>query len=99
MEWLRKILGMGAGAIGKITGATQESRKQQAELNAAEISGAPKSALRLWRSFLGFTLCAAFVWEVIVRPVITTYWPGVTLPPSFLDEVTGVLMGMLGLGL
>ena len=62
------------------------------------MSGAPPSRLRLWRSFLGWALTLAFLWEVMVRPVILTYWPDTQLPPSVLEEITSLLLGMLGLG-
>lgn len=70
----------------------------QSRINEQEISGAPASRLRLWRSFLGWTLALVFAWEVVGRPVITTYWPGVTLPPPALNEVMRLLLGLLGLG-
>ena len=64
----------------------------------AELEGAPPSRLRLWRSFLGWALSLCFVWEAVLRPALLTYWPGLTLPPSTLEAVTALLMGMLGLG-
>lgn len=70
----------------------------QSRINEAEVSGAPPSRLRLWRSFLGWALTLAFLWEVMVRPVILTYWPDTPLPPSVLKEITSLLLGMLGLG-
>ena len=72
--------------------------ENQSAINQAELSGAPASRLRLWRSFLGWVLSLAFAWEVAVRPVISTYWPEVRLPPSVLGEVSRILLGMLGLG-
>ena len=74
------------------------TREAQARLNEAEIQGAPPSRLRLWRSFLGWTLAVLFVWEVVVRTAILTYWPDTLLPPSVLREITTLLVGMLGLG-
>lgn len=75
-----------------------ESRAAQARMNEREIDGAPASRLRLWRSFLGWALALAFVWEVMIRPVIMTYRPDAELPPSVLKEISTVLLGMLGLG-
>ena len=72
-------------------------RREQARLNAAEIEGAPQSRLRLWRSFLGWVLSAAFAWEML-RPVILWCAPGADLPPSMLKDVTAMLSGLLGLG-
>lgn len=70
----------------------------QTRINEQELSGAPVSLLRLWRSFLGWVLALVFAWEVVGRPVLTTYWPEVLLPPSALGEVSRLLLGMLGLG-
>lgn len=70
----------------------------QNRINEQEVSGAPPSILRLWRSFLGWVLTLLFTWEVAVRPVIVTYWSDVTLPPSALQEIIRMLLGMLGLG-
>ena len=82
----------------KISPDKSASRAEQSALNRAELEGAPASRLRLWRSFLGWVLSLLFVWEVVVRTVILTYWPGVKLPPSVLKEITSLLLGMLGLG-
>ncbi|MCH5277746.1 MAG: hypothetical protein J1E80_07935 [Desulfovibrionaceae bacterium] len=70
----------------------------QARINEQELASAPVSRLRLWRSFLGWCLTLCFVWEVMVRPLVVTYWPDVVLPPSVLAEVSRLLLGMLGLG-
>lgn len=96
--WLEAILGIGGKALDKVWPDRAASREQQAQINQAEISGAPASRLRLWRSFLGWVLAIVFVWEVVGRNVILTYWPDTKLPPSMIKEVTQLLLGMLGLG-
>lgn len=68
----------------------------QSEINRQEIEGAPVSRLRLWRSFVGWVAGLVFAWELVARPVITTYWPDVTLPPSMLKEVLQVLFALFG---
>lgn len=70
----------------------------QNRANEAEIAGAPSSRLRLWRGFLGWVLALVFAWEVVGRGIMTTYWPQVKLPPSSLQEIMTLLLGMLGLG-
>ena len=73
----------------------------QGRINSAEVEGAPPSRLRLWRSFLGWTLSLLFAWEVVGRLiVIPLLLPGLErrLPPSALDQILTVLLGMLGLG-
>ena len=71
----------------------------QSRINEAEVAGAPVSRLRLWRSFLGWVLALVLAWEVVGRPLALTYWPGLSLPPSMLDEIEALLLTMLGLGL
>lgn len=95
MSWLTDLIGKG---VDKIWPDKSKAREQQAALNAEELKGAPTSKLRLWRSFLGWVLALLFVWEVVFRTVISTYWPEVKLPPSVLKEITSLLLGMLGLG-
>ncbi|MEG2140888.1 MAG: 3TM-type holin [Bilophila sp.] len=70
----------------------------QNRINEQEVAGAPVSFLRLWRGFLGWVLALLFAWEAVVRPVVSTYWPDATLPPSTLQEIMRLLIGMLGLG-
>lgn len=96
--WLKSLLGIGEKAMEKIFPDRAASREAQSRINEAEVAGAPASRLRLWRSFLGWALSVAFIWEVIARPVIATYWPEAPLPDSVLKEVSSLLLGMLGLG-
>ena len=99
MSWLSSVPvlgGMLEKGMDKLFPDKAESRKQQAEINKAELEGAPPSRLRLWRSFLGWALALCFVWEVMVRPILVTYWPNLTLPPSMLEEVCKLLLFMLG---
>lgn len=73
-----------------------KAREQQSALNQEELRGAPSSRLRLWRSFLGWALAISFVWEVVIRPTLLTYWPTIKLPPSALEETVKLLLFMLG---
>ena len=75
----------------------QKANETQTRTNDQEISGAPKSFLRLWRSFLGWVLSLIFLWEVVIRAALLTYFPEISLPPSALKEVSAILLGMLGL--
>lgn len=101
MSLLTALSSLG-GAAGKVLDRLcpdrAESRRQQAELSREELAGAPSSRLRLWRPFLGWALSLCLIWEVVLRPLVLTYWPGAVLPPSMLEEVEGLLLGMLGLG-
>lgn len=95
------LLGGILAGLGKLLGRVLPDRpdmnRTQARLNEAEIQGAPGSRLRLWRSFLGWVLTLVFAFEVVGRGIITTYWPHVLLPPSALEAVAAILLGMLGL--
>jgi hypothetical protein len=93
MSWLTDLIGKG---VDKIWPDKSKAREQQTALNQEELRGAPTSRLRLWRSFLGWALSVLLVWEVMLRPVIATYWPDVPLPPSKLEEVGKILLFMLG---
>ena len=90
-----------ADLVNKLVDRLLPDRTKQSEaqsrINEAEVSGAPASKLRLWRSFLGWALTLVFVWEVIGRPVISTYWPNAPLPPSMMKEIFTLLMAMLGI--
>lgn len=101
MSWITSIPVLGdliGKGLDKAFPDKAEARKQQSEINKAELEGAPASRLRLWRPALGWALVVCFVWEVIARPVIVTYWPDVLLPPSMIEVVKVLLLGMLGLG-
>ena len=83
-----------------LTGRASQN-EAQGRINGIEIEGAPQSRLRLWRSFLGWVLALLFAWEVVGRLILSPLLlPGVEarLPPSALDQVLTVLLGMLGLG-
>lgn len=100
MLTIASLLGSVFGkVIGKITTDKDKILEAQSRINEQEVAGAPQSMLRLWRPFLGWALTLAFVWEVMIRPAIFTYWPSATLPPSMLKEIGSLLLGMLGLGL
>lgn len=98
---LGKLLSGLAGAAGKVLPNRERQHEAQAKINEAEVAGGPASLLRLWRSFLGWMLALLFGWEVVGRliviPLFFKDW-GDTLPPSALDQVMALLMGMLGLG-
>jgi len=83
--------------VNRLLPDTAKINEAQARINEAEVSGGPASLLRLWRGFVGWTLGLCLFWEILCRPVIATYWPQATLPPSMLTEVLTLLLGMLGL--
>lgn len=98
MGLLESVINAGGKIIDKISPDRAKEREAQARVNELEIGGAPQSPLRLWRSFLGWALACCFLWEVIGRPILATYWPHLTLPPSFLRETSAILLSLLGIG-
>ncbi|MDD2967169.1 MAG: hypothetical protein PHN64_06790 [Desulfovibrionaceae bacterium] len=79
----------------------EEQRAAQCALNKQELDNAPVSRLRLWRAFLGWVLTWLFLWEVAGRLIIIPLFfvdLSQHLPPSALDQILTLLMGMLGLG-
>lgn len=98
---IKSLFGLGGKALDKVFPDRAASREAQSRINEAEVSGAPASRLRLWRSFLGWILTLLFAWEVVGRliiiPMFFADW-GKSLPPSALDQIMALLLGMLGLG-
>ena len=98
---LGKLLGGLSGLADRIVPDRNRQNEAQSRINEAEVSGAPASRMRLWRSFLGWILALLFCWEVVGRlvivPLFFAQW-GNNLPPSALDQVMALLLGMLGMG-
>ena len=90
-----------AGLVDKLVDRVLPDRTKQTEaqsrINEAEVSGAPVSRLRLWRSFLGWVLALVFAWEMVFRTVVATYWPETPLPPTMMKEASALLFAMLGI--
>ncbi len=98
---LGKLFGGLSGLADRILPDHNRQNEAQSRINEAEVSGAPASRMRLWRSFLGWVLALLFCWEVVGRlvivPLFFAQWAK-NLPPSALDQVMALLLGMLGLG-
>ncbi|MGE9985300.1 hypothetical protein [Desulfovibrio sp. SGI.169] len=98
---LGKLLGGVAGGLSRSLPDRGRQNDAQSRINETEASGAPASRLRLWRSFLGWILSLLFAWEVVGRlVVIPLFFAGWErdLPPSALEQIMALLLGMLGLG-
>lgn len=92
---------LGTRLLRDLTGGSRERQEllaAQIRLNERETENAPSSVLRLWRSFLGWVLALLFCWEVPVR-LLLLLAPDLLddLPPPALDQILGLLAGMLGL--
>ena len=94
---------LGTRLLRDLTGSSRERQEllaAQIRLNERETENAPSSVLRLWRSFLGWVLALLFSWEVPVRLLLLPLLaPDLLddLPPPALDQILGLLAGMLGL--
>ncbi len=98
---LGKLLDGAAGRLARVLPDRSRQNEAQSRVNEVEAGGAPASRLRLWRSFLGWILSLLFAWEVVGRliviPLFFAGWER-SLPPSALDQIMTLLLGMLGLG-
>lgn len=100
-DLLKSLLGLGGKALETVFPDRAAGREAQSRINEIETGGAPASRLRLWRSFLGWILTLLFAWEVVGRLIlIPLFFPdwAKSLPPSALDQIMALLLGMLGLG-
>ena len=94
---------LGTRLLRDLTGSSRERQEllaAQIRLNERETENAPSSVLRLWRSFLGWVLALLFCWAVPVRLLLLPLLaPDLLddLPPPALDQILGLLAGMLGL--
>ena len=99
----RLLRDLGTRLLRDLTGSSRERQEllaAQIRLNERETEHAPSSVLRLWRSFLGWVLALLFCWGVPVRLLLLPLLaPDLLddLPPPALDQILGLLAGMLGL--
>ena len=88
---------LGTRLLRDLTGSSRERQEllaAQIRLNERETENAPSSVLRLWRSFLGSsqdTSTAALLLPLLAPDLLDD------LPPPALDQILGLLAGMLGL--
>lgn len=91
------LAGLGS-LLGKVLPNRAEQAAAQAAITKAEVEGAPASRLRLWRGFICWVLGIVLAFDLIVRPVIMTYWPDVLLPPAMTKDIMQFLLTFAGLG-
>lgn len=103
MSWISALPVVG-GLIDKALDRLLPDKKRisegQIELNKLELQDAPRSYLRLWRSFLFWALTLCAVYLIIVQPVLHFYFPDVPLPelPVDFSELLRLLLVGLGAG-
>ena len=78
MGWLSALLGLGGKALEKILPDRARLQQQQMEINAEteRTSGGRMTP----RKLLMYLLAVAAGWELLLRPVIATYWPAALQP-------------------
>lgn len=96
MGWLSALLGLGGKALEKILPDRARLQQQQMEINAEteRTSGGRMTP----RKLLMYLLAVAAGWELLLRPVVATYWPDVLLPPSMGKELWLAVSAMFGMG-
>ena len=77
---LGTLLNWGTKAADKLFPDRTKHQEKQLEINAEteRNSGGAMTP----RKLLMYALALAFVWEVMLRPAVATYWPHLPLPPS-----------------
>lgn len=93
---LRSLFGMGGKALDRLLPDRAKLQEKQLEINA-ETERASNGRLTP-RKLLMYLLAVCFAWEVMLRPVVATYWPGTLLPPSMLQEIMLAVSATFGLG-
>ena len=101
MGWVRALAPL-ASELGKALDRLLPDKKKltegQLELNKLELQEAPRSYLRLWRSFLFWVLSLCFLYVVIAQPLLTFYFPGLPLPVVS-EELSDTIIRLLLVGL
>lgn len=95
LSFLQGLLGIGGKAMDKLFPDRSKLVEKNLDINAEteRTSGGAMTPRKLFMYILAFL----FVWEVVGRPVIVTYWPHVPLPPSMKQEVMVFSSALFGL--
>lgn len=93
-EWMRRLRRLTVQPAEKDGAAP--GGMGQAGSGIREDPAAGSAFARQWRSFLGWILSVAAMWEIMLRPLLLAIWPCLPLPASMLKEVLSLLGGLLG---
>lgn len=91
LKIVKTIFGMDAKAREDAGGNGDAAGGSLRKLREAAALGGQSGLLR--RALL-IAAVIVIVWEVIGRPLVALLWPEITLPPSCLREVIGILAGV-----
>lgn len=93
---IKSLFGLGEKALGKVFPDRAKFQEKNLEINAEteRASGGRMTP----RKLLMYVFALGLAWELMIRPVISTYWPEATLPPSMLKELMTAASAMFGMG-
>ena len=101
MSWLSAVPVLGGlldKALDRLLRDKGKVAEGQQELNKLELQEAPKSYLRLWRSFLFWVISLCVLYVMVVQPVMRFYFPDVPLPPLAVEFEELLRLLLIGLG-
>ena len=92
----RAALHIGGKALDKIFPDRAKLQEKNLEINAEteRASGGRMTP----RKLMMYLLCVLFAWEAVARPILITYWPNLTLPPSMGKEIWLAVSALFGMG-
>lgn len=96
IELLKSLFGLGGKALDRILPVRAKLQEKNLEINA-ETERASGGRLTP-RKLMMYLLCVLFTWEVVARPILVTYWPDLTLPPSMGKEIWLAVSALFGMG-
>lgn len=96
MGLLSTLLGLGGKALEKILPDRAKLQQQHMEINA-ETERASNGRMTPRKLFM-YMLALAAGWDLLARPVISTYWPEIPLPPGLGKELLLAISSMFGMG-
>lgn len=96
LTFLQNLLGIGGKALDKIFPDRAKLQEKNLEINA-ETEKASNGGMTP-RKLMMYVLVFLFVWEVVGRTILATYWPEIPLPPSIKQEVMLAAGSLFGMG-
>ncbi|MBQ7607968.1 MAG: hypothetical protein IJU76_08380 [Desulfovibrionaceae bacterium] len=96
MSLLAKIVKVGKVVFSQMGEKRGELQDKNVEINA-ETERNSQGKITPRRALM-YLLVILFAWELLVRPIISTYAPDFPLPPSMLEELITMSAAMFGFG-
>lgn len=96
LGFLQNLWGIGGKVLDKIFPDRAKLQEKNLEINA-ETEKASNGGMTP-RKLMMYVLVFLFVWEVVGRNILATYWPEIPLPPSMMQEVMLAVGSLFGMG-